>query len=319
MNKWKTAARLISIVCAFTAQVSAQTLDAGITRQLDLRLQTDGVNSKHVVFCGREIGKESTPGHAFIVLGSEDAERRVCSVDAFGFYPSSTLEGFKSTLMSVPAKVADEFLQIGVKEGECRLSVRIDDESFQAVQNVMNQWKNKSYRAREQDCVSFVTAVGEILGLAIPNRGTMSLKTPARFVRDLAAGNPPENFITGVWESDDAIKRFRLRIKGQSCQWLERTREGKEFGIQVRCEGTPPDFVLQRNNDDAVLRFLGFQDTLRAEILSKSPGHSTLRIRRDGDTLKGVWKGLVATKDSKAHLKELQFRESEWNFKRLPK
>lgn len=62
---------------------------------------------------------------------------------------------------------------------------------------------------------------------------------------------------------------------------------------------------IERPNDEEVLRFLGFQRSLRSQMLSRTRKPSFLTLSLDGDELIGKWYGLLVTKDTKASLKEL--------------
>ncbi len=240
-------------------------------------------------------------------------------MDAFGFYPTNTLKGVVSavTTPTVPSRIANEFLERGgVQDGECILSVQVDEEIYQQAHSILREYRGKGYALREQDCVTFAAAVAAAVGLSVPDRGSFNSKLPAQFIRELSEANPPAHFLNGTWVSTDPQKRFRVIIRGRNCDWLDQPKEGQQIRAQTTLRGNPPIFTLERNNDDRVLALLGFQPALRQAILSRSPAPSVLQLVRDGDRLNGVWKGLVAIKDDKARLKNLEFRESQWQFVR---
>lgn len=114
------------------------------------------------------------------------------------------------------------------------------------------------------------------------------------------------NGLTGKWQSPMPEQRFTLEFQGKKVKWTEKNSSGatlsKEVGITEISEGK---FKIERPNNDEVLTFLGFQPTLRSEILARNPQPSFIIFYRTGDKLMTEWNGLIATKDANAHLKEL--------------
>jgi len=112
--------------------------------------------------------------------------------------------------------------------------------------------------------------------------------------------------IQGNWVSPSPDKRFTLEFNGQKVTWTEQSQSGtrlvKEVSISEISNGK---FKIERPNNDEVLTFLGFQPGLRAEILARSPQPSFIIFSTTNDKLIVEWNGLIATKDSNAHLKEL--------------
>jgi hypothetical protein len=110
----------------------------------------------------------------------------------------------------------------------------------------------------------------------------------------------------GIFQSNDADRRFTLQISGQKFTLTERNAAGqtlvRDTSVSYRLDGTA---VISRPNDTDVLTFLGFQPALRAEILAAGPKPSFINASFNGIGLKADWYGLLVTKDAKAHLKEL--------------
>ncbi|MDC0747508.1 hypothetical protein [Polyangium mundeleinium] len=125
----------------------------------------------------------------------------------------------------------------------------------------------------------------------------------------------------GDWESFEPDDRFRISCKKTTCEWTE--KRGSALATRTSTlsrEGD--DFKLTRANDEATLAFLGFQPSLRAEILKQSPESSFILLRRDGNNLSARWFGITARKDDKAKLKELiqpsKAKPAKYTFKRAP-
>lgn len=159
----------------------ACTIAAGARADAPLVKELRGPGSKSglsVVFCARP----GVPGHAMVILGKDDEAKQACTVEAFGFYPSS---GTKAVLGPVPGKMADEFLQgRGVARSACRVIVRVDQPLFDKVEGIRAKWAGKTnYRLLTSDCVSFTSEVGHALGLRLPDRS--HAKLPVTYIEKL--------------------------------------------------------------------------------------------------------------------------------------
>lgn len=110
----------------------------------------------------------------------------------------------------------------------------------------------------------------------------------------------------GTWNSSDSDKRFRVQILNGKLTLIEKSSTGQSLRREVTAElRTDGSLRISRPNDVEVLTFLGFQPSLRAEILSRSPLPSYIDLKFEGNGLIGDWYGLLITKDANAHLKEL--------------
>jgi hypothetical protein len=112
--------------------------------------------------------------------------------------------------------------------------------------------------------------------------------------------------ITGRWQSPAPQRRFTVEFRGAQVRWSERNTAGavltRDVPIRELPDGT---FRIERPNDAAVLDFLGFQPTLRGQILARNPQPSYMILSLSGAELNGDWYGLLVTKDENAQLKEL--------------
>lgn len=124
------------------------------------------------------------------------------------------------------------------------------------------------------------------------------------FVRDEQSVVLPT--VEGTWDSSDADKRFRIQVGNGKFTLIERSPTGqaliREVATEVRADGS---LRISRPNDAEVLTFLGFQPSLRAEIIARAPKSSYIDLKFNGGSLSGDWYGLLVTKDGNAHIKEM--------------
>lgn len=111
----------------------------------------------------------------------------------------------------------------------------------------------------------------------------------------------------GIWTSDDVTQRFELRVNANKCAFTERAEDGASLTRTVALirEDAPDNWTIRRANDEAVLTFLGFSPPVRAAITAEAPEPSFLRLRKSGDTLSGVWKGISIRKDSRGRVSQI--------------
>jgi hypothetical protein len=127
-----------------------------------------------IVFCAR--GASAT-GHAFVALGVDDFDAKVCRDHAFGLYPK---EG-KGVLGSVPGEIVDEVFKSSTTH---RLIVQVNSPDYQKAEQIREKWKKQGqYRVVEKDCVTFVAAIAEAIRLKTPNRDD-ALK-PQTFINEM--------------------------------------------------------------------------------------------------------------------------------------
>lgn len=276
--------------------------EAPLVKVIDLRVKAES-SSLYVVFCARW---DTLPGHAFVVLGKEDASLQMSTVDAFGYYPEKPTD-LRAVFKKVPGVLADEFVRGTLAPTLVRLILKVNKSDYEAVEAVRRNWASRtSFQLIEQDCVTFVMDVARALKLRIPDRSGFD-NIPWNYVRRLAEVNDQSQYLDGVWESTDAAKRFRLEIARTSCSWTERNASGSELKRTATLVEDAKSFRISRPNDIEVLTFLGFQPSLRAEILVRGPQPSFIVLSRsDVETIVGQWNGLLAIKDNSGKLQELK-------------
>jgi len=279
-------------------------------KTLDLTSKSD--QSKYfVVLCGRN---NSATGHAFIVWGKEDAIAQQSIIEAaFGLYSknsgSSSTDGsaiFKAFFSKVPGEIADEFYKGSLTQDLIRLIIQVDKVDYDKTFGIKNTWEGRNdYQIIENDCITFATEVTKSLGLTIPVRGLTD--RPWNYVDKFLSSNNQSNFLSGVWESSDPIKRFKLEITKTNCIWTERTQGGQTIVKTAEIKKENGIYKIYRPNDNEVLTFLGYQNNIRSQILARGANRSFIDIKRiDGKNLQGLWNGLIIIKDTNANLKEIK-------------
>lgn len=279
-------------------------------KSLDLTSKADA--SKYfVVLCGRN---NSLTGHAFIIWAKEDAVARQSVVEgAFGLYPqgagnsSGASSGtIQSVFMKVPGEIADEFYKGSLRQDLIRLIVQVDKSVYDKTFAIKNTWEGRNnYQLIENDCVTFATEVAKGLALTIPVRNTTD--RPWNYIDKFLSSNNQTDFLFGDWESSDPAKRFKLGIAESTCTWTERAAGGATIVRTVPVVPENGAYKVYRANDNDVLVFLGFQNTIRAQILARGAKASFIVIKRiDATHLQGQWNGLVIVKDASAGLREIK-------------
>ncbi len=157
------------------------TLHAQNTKTLDLRTQRTR-KSFYVILAAR--GGSAT-GHAFVLWGIEDSVHRRSTIRAFGLYPEGST-GNRSTLVrTVPGRTLDEMKTHSFQAITEELIVRVDEADYRRSWKVARQWDCRhQFSLLDRDCVEFLRAVGESLGLDMPRR-TVTRWTPQAYVRAL--------------------------------------------------------------------------------------------------------------------------------------
>jgi len=101
----------------------------------------------------------------------------------------------------------------------------------------------------------------------------------------------------GAWTVTDTAKRFRLEIAGADVNWIERRQDGAELARQATMEEQGDFYVIRRNNDDAVLQFIGFGDAaLRQAILAAGPKASYMVLSLADGKIAAKWNGIAVRK-----------------------
>jgi len=171
-------ARLLLICALGLLPVTAQT-----NKILDL--STKPVGTKFYVIIAARGG--SATGHAFVLWGSEDNVRQRSTIQAYGLYPENEKDACGSAIRKVPGSVVDESTNHGIANITDELIVKVDERDFSRSLKVARSWQCKrEFALLSSDCVEFIRAVGDSLGLEMPRR-TLTRWTPRAYVRALLA------------------------------------------------------------------------------------------------------------------------------------
>lgn len=157
-----------------------------------------------VVFCGKE-ASYNTLGHAFIMTGKGDPF--TCNIDngdgeAFGLYAADT-QNADNTCKPKAINAGKSYF-VGQLPGclfndvytkvSNYLILRCTYEEYLQVHMEIENWKNKNYELKKQDCLSFVIGVAKLF--------SSQLSVPARSGFD----NFPNQFILQLKKSNSQIK-----------------------------------------------------------------------------------------------------------------
>ncbi|RKH89643.1 hypothetical protein D7Y21_09725 [Corallococcus sp. AB045] len=195
---------------------------------------------------------------------------------------------------------------------------------YDLADKIRQEWANRGeYQLVEQDCATFVGAVGTALGLCVPERDRVTASTwfPARFIEAVIAANDQSQFLNGLWESTDPKRRWLLEITGAGCVMTERVGANAELRRSVTVERSASDVRVSRSNDRETLLALGARPRVVDAIVQGAPTPSYMTLRRtDASSLIGIWNGISWDLDMKGNLQRVhepgsRFR-TEYSFAR---
>lgn len=139
--------------------------------------------------CGGTDEATSLTGHAFVVVGKEDAENQVCTQAAFGFYPVKDGDVVKSAFKTVPGEVVDEVTKGSLAATTNRLIVEVNKPAYEKAEAVRKKWAEKGeYRLILKDCVTFTKEIATEIGLTIPDRSGFD-NLPQKYILALMNAN----------------------------------------------------------------------------------------------------------------------------------
>src|SRR5215472_8587005 len=95
----------------FTFLLVVLPVNAQVFRTVDMTA-THGRKAFYVVFAARG---ESSTGHAFVIWGIEDAQRKMSTVEALGLYPESDASNCNVLVGTVPGRLMDELANHSVQ------------------------------------------------------------------------------------------------------------------------------------------------------------------------------------------------------------
>jgi hypothetical protein len=163
----------------------AGALAAPLSKLLDLSTGC-GEKSYYVVLAAR--GGSAT-GHALVIWGTEDNAKARSTIRALGLYPEGDRDSDNcaSTVHTVPGGLMDELHNHSVDAITEELIVRVDRADFERTRRVAAEWDCRhQFSLLSRDCVAFLRAIGNSLGLPMPSRMVWRW-TPPAYVKSLLA------------------------------------------------------------------------------------------------------------------------------------
>jgi hypothetical protein len=107
--------------------------------------------------------------------------------------------------------------------------------------------------------------------------------------------NLNDYFPFGVWESDDAGKRWKLDFNENGCIWIEKNAAGQTLRSEAALVKQGPQWKIERANTAAVLTFFGTAANAVGQILAQQPKASFMLLElhdQPGERLVSHWNGL---------------------------
>ena len=169
---------LKKIVCMFLLATSTFAL----TKTIDIRNMSEK-NAYYIVFCARKPdikNNKSLTGHAFVIFGIEDHQKKMSISSAFGFYPKNG----KGIVEAVPGKIAKELFSSKISS---KLIVKVNSHHWQEAKKIKKKWQNKKYHLTKSDCVSYVIETANAIGIKVAKRKKLDL--PYEYIDKLIAKN----------------------------------------------------------------------------------------------------------------------------------
>jgi hypothetical protein len=160
----------------------ATTTVGAVDKTIDKRNMTDADgNNYYIVFCARG---GSRTGHAFVVWGVEDRQRRLSTSQAYGFYPAQ--DGVHMIFGSVSGQLRAEAFG-SMSQITDRLIVRVNRNVYLATQSSISRWATSDYNLYSNNCINYTMDVARQTGLVVPSKGT--IQYPSSYIQSLIRAN----------------------------------------------------------------------------------------------------------------------------------
>lgn len=120
------------------ALISGWSLAQPVVKTIDKRTYSEE-SSYFLCFVGKPIKlTKGSPGHAFVVYGVEDAQKRMSTAEAWGQYPAT-----KIAIGTVPGGIVNEAMRGNTGNGLSRLIVKVNSPDYRKAQAILARWKRK--------------------------------------------------------------------------------------------------------------------------------------------------------------------------------
>ena len=153
-----------------------------------LGLPAPALAAVEIAFYSRELGGNNFP-HAFVALrGNVDSTGEAVDT-SYGF----TAKAVTPALLfgSVSGEIIVEGPQ-QIARSDRQFVLTLSDEQYRAVMTIVDSWRNRaqpSYNLNRRNCVHFVGAVAEAVGLRVEYVGRL-MKRPRSFLQHVRSLNP---------------------------------------------------------------------------------------------------------------------------------
>jgi hypothetical protein len=124
------------------------------------------------------IARSGLPGHAFVQWLKVDAQRRMTSSEAFGFYPKYPLDilhpsTLKVLFGNVPSVLNNEYSQKKHLSGDILLRLEVTAGEFRQTLSIKDEWKRRAdagqpYDLGGLDCIDFIDRIARALRSSRP-------------------------------------------------------------------------------------------------------------------------------------------------------
>ena len=154
-----------------------------LSKTIDLSSEC-GAKSYYVVLAAR--GGSAT-GHALVIWGTEDNVESQSTIRALALYPEGDRDSDNcaSSVHTVPGGLMDELHNHSVDAITEELIVRVDRADFERIAQMAAEWDCRhQFSLLSRDCVAFLRAIGNSLGLPMPSRMIWRW-TPPAYVKSL--------------------------------------------------------------------------------------------------------------------------------------
>jgi hypothetical protein len=153
-----------------------------------LGLPAQALAAVEIAFYSRELGGNNFP-HAFVALrGTVDSTGEAVDT-SYGFTAKSVTPAL--LFGSVSGEVVVEGPQ-QIARSDRQFVLTLTEDQYRAVMNVVDSWRNRaqpSYNLNRRNCVHFVGALAEAVGLRVEYVGRL-MKRPRSFLQHVRSLNP---------------------------------------------------------------------------------------------------------------------------------
>lgn len=127
-------------------------------------------NTYFILFCTTttRLRPEPSPGHAYVVWGTEDNSAQRSDQFSAGFYPDPEA-GLRGVFGAVPGVLKEEALTGAFQYTDLILQVTVDRSVYEETQVTIDDWVTEEYNLAINNCIEFMKAVASQLDVPVPD------------------------------------------------------------------------------------------------------------------------------------------------------